>query len=220
MVNKMFEKLLPKRDDRDMKILCIDTSGDFCSALLVENGAVVNCVSEQIKWGHAAALHPIIFKALDRTTFDMLDAFAVNVGPGGFTGIRVGLAAARGFGLASGKPVIGVDGFDLLFATVKSQLSEKPVALVMESRRVEKYIKVFTPDGKVIRDAFCALPEDVDFGGMDVFTNCDLDDITLKSAQIDLNVFPDLVATKLVQPDRYIAAPLYIRPPDVSKPKS
>ena len=80
-----------------MKILAFDTSGNACSAALWHDGAITAHVCEKMERGHTEALLPMINRVLGaaESGFDAIDWLAVTIGPGSFTGIRAGLAAAR-----------------------------------------------------------------------------------------------------------------------------
>ena len=95
-----------------MQILAIDTALEACSVAVfdTEGGSRAKSRSLPMARGHAEALMPLIATVMSdaRTEFDELDRIAVTVGPGSFTGLRVGVAAARGIGLAAGKPVVGL----------------------------------------------------------------------------------------------------------------
>ena len=92
-----------------MIILAIDTALDYCAAAVLDAGTRTMLAQEtlEMKRGHAEALMPLIarvMKASGRSYLD-LDRVAVTTGPGSFTGLRVGISAARGIGLAASKPV-------------------------------------------------------------------------------------------------------------------
>src|ERR1051326_3399635 len=94
-----------------MRVLAIDTALEACSAAVLDT-ASGKLTSESLPMvrGHAEALMPLIgrvMKAAD-VAFSALDRIAVTTGPGSFTGLRVGIAAARGIGLAATKPVVGL----------------------------------------------------------------------------------------------------------------
>src|SRR6201985_323120 len=95
-----------------MRILAIDTALAACSAAVLDTslGAVIASETLPMARGHAEAVMPLIARVMDlaEIEFSELDRIAVTTGPGSFTGLRVGIAAARGIALASGKPAIGL----------------------------------------------------------------------------------------------------------------
>jgi tRNA threonylcarbamoyladenosine biosynthesis protein TsaB len=96
-----------------MIVLAIDTALDACSAAVLDTDAPALLASESqpMPRGHAEALMPLIDRVMSAAgiAYLALDRIAVTVGPGSFTGLRVGLSAARGIGLAADKPVVGAD---------------------------------------------------------------------------------------------------------------
>src|ERR1700720_521013 len=114
-----------------MLILAIDTALDACAAgvLDTEAGKLLAQESEGMKRGHAEALMPLIARVMKASGvgFSGLDRVAVTTGPGSFTGLRVGLSAARGIALAANKPVVGVTTLAAYAAPIVSQDTEHPV---------------------------------------------------------------------------------------------
>src|SRR2546421_190197 len=96
-----------------MLILAIDTALDACAAGILDTdaGKLIALESQPMKRGHAEALMPLIAKLMKDSgiAFAGLDRIAVTTGPGSFTGLRVGLSAARGIALAASKPAVAVD---------------------------------------------------------------------------------------------------------------
>ena len=126
-------------------ILALDTSTAACSAALRQNGSTVSKSIDYIERGHAEVLIPMIEKMMKKTGHDpkAIELIAVTIGPGAFTGLRVGLATARGISLATGAPCIGLTSTETLAAAlVKDELNESILA-VITSKRTDIYSQAF-----------------------------------------------------------------------------
>jgi tRNA threonylcarbamoyladenosine biosynthesis protein TsaB len=107
--------------------------------------------------GHAERLMPMIEEVMTaaRLKFDDLDRIAVTLGPGSFTGVRVGVAAARGLSLASGKPVVGLDTLFVMALRATLLLSRespvspvaRPLVVAVDARRGDVYLAAYAPGG-------------------------------------------------------------------------
>ena len=100
--------------------------------------------------GHAEALVPLIAAVMNEAgmAFAELDRIAVTIGPGSFTGLRVGVAAARGMALAAGKPAIGLTTFAALAAPFLEVDESRPLLVVIEARHDRVYMQLFGPGGR------------------------------------------------------------------------
>ncbi len=128
-----------------MLLLALDTSENMVSLALLDEDRVWSYLQEDMERGHAERLMPMIAQLLDsaKITFKEIDGIAVTVGPGSFTGVRVGLAAARAFGLALKIPVYGVTCFEGAIFGV-----HKPAAVVLDTKREDYYVQFFDAEGK------------------------------------------------------------------------
>ncbi|MAZ04031.1 MAG: tRNA (adenosine(37)-N6)-threonylcarbamoyltransferase complex dimerization subunit type 1 TsaB [Sneathiella sp.] len=129
-----------------MKILAFDTALNACSVAIMDNHDVLAHGHEKRRRGHAETLIPMIEDLMNGAGFSYadMDLIAVTVGPGTFTGLRIGLAAARGMSLAARKPLVGVTTLEALAATVPKEMAEdRPVIATADARRGEIYLQSF-----------------------------------------------------------------------------
>jgi len=134
-----------------MKLLAIDTASTLCAACVWDAGAgreLGRCV-EDIGKGHAERLMDVIAEALSRAgaTYADLGAIAVSVGPGSFTGIRVGVAAARGLALATKIPALGVTTLSAIAEEARKAYPDRRIIAAIDARRDELYVEDHAPDG-------------------------------------------------------------------------
>ncbi|MFN3317502.1 MAG: tRNA (adenosine(37)-N6)-threonylcarbamoyltransferase complex dimerization subunit type 1 TsaB [Allorhizobium sp.] len=128
-----------------MIVLAIDTAGVDCAAAVFDSGSgeLLGRVSETIGRGHAERLMAMIDEALFEANLSLTDIgrIGVTVGPGSFTGIRVGVAAARGLALALGVECVGVSTLEVLAQTTSE--TDKPVLAAINAHRDEVYAQGF-----------------------------------------------------------------------------
>lgn len=129
--------------------LAIETALHACSAALIDQGRIVAERHEVIARGHAERLVPLVAALLAEAGVSRADRIAVDVGPGSFTGIRVGLAAARAFGLAWKAPV---DGFTSTALVAAGVFADHPridrLYVAFDASRGEVYAQAFDRDGE------------------------------------------------------------------------
>lgn len=133
-----------------MKILAIDTTLSACSAAFWVNGTIVAKRFALIKRGHAERLLPMVeaVRLQAAYSYEDIDVLGVTVGPGTFTGVRIGLAAARGLALAAARPLIGITTLAAVAEGVRGEVREDEYTLVaLDARRGEIYAQVFDPHG-------------------------------------------------------------------------
>jgi tRNA threonylcarbamoyladenosine biosynthesis protein TsaB len=128
-------------------ILAIDSAGSSCSVVVAAAGEVLSLQRMTSAQGAAEALLPMIDAAMRSASLPpaSLNLVCVTVGPGSFTGIRVGLAAARGIALATGARLLGVTGFEAVAANFSPSDYDPAGRLLvaLESRREDLYIQAF-----------------------------------------------------------------------------
>lgn len=140
-------------------LLAIDTAFERCSAGLLDlrSGVIVGRAEPEIGKGHAERLMGVVDAVLESasTGYEDIAKLAVTVGPGSFTGLRVGVSAARGLALALGVPAIGVTTLEALAAPHVG--CGKPILSVLDAKRGEVYAALFSADGALL-EAPRALP--------------------------------------------------------------
>ncbi|HXP75408.1 MAG TPA: tRNA (adenosine(37)-N6)-threonylcarbamoyltransferase complex dimerization subunit type 1 TsaB [Stellaceae bacterium] len=129
-----------------MNILGFDSSGGGCSAAVLSGERLLAHESAPMLRGQAEHLVPMIARVMAAAGlgFGGLDLIAVTLGPGAFTGVRIGIATAQGLALATGLPALGLGSFETVAAAVPAALLEGRALLVaIESRREELYLQAF-----------------------------------------------------------------------------
>lgn len=135
-----------------MLVLAIDTSGSGCFAAVYDGGAgeLLACAGADIGRGHAERLMEFVDEALSASGRELgeIDRIAVTIGPGSFTGIRVGVAAARGLALALGKPAVGITTLHVVAESARLKQAGQPVLVVLDAKRDEVYLQAFDASGR------------------------------------------------------------------------
>ncbi len=137
-----------------MIVLAIDTALDYCAAAVLDASARTMIAHEtlEMKRGHAEALMPLIARVMNASGLRYLDLdrIAVTTGPGSFTGLRVGISAARGIGLAAGKPVIGLTTLSAYVAPLVAEQGEQPIIAAIDARHDHVYFQVVAGNGSAL----------------------------------------------------------------------
>lgn len=148
-----------------MDILALDTAQTACSVAVVRNAEHQDRkISRLFEWrprGHAEVLAQMIGDVVERsgTSFNALDRVAVTVGPGSFTGLRVGIATARAIALAADLPIVGITTFEAVAANAcKAMKNTSSICVLFDARRGEIYMQIFDPDlNPVMEPTVCPL---------------------------------------------------------------
>src|SRR5450631_1664287 len=220
-----------------MLILAIDTALDACAAGVLDTDASKLSAHKSLpmKRGHAEARMPLIARVMKASgvAFAALDRIAVTTGPGSFTGLRVGLSAARGIALAANKPVVGLTTLTAYAAPVVAENREQPIICAIDARHDHVYFQVVSGDGSsLIRPRLAPIEEALGasrFGALHLVGNAAgiLAARWPADAQPPFNVdaqpAPDIAWVAwlgaAVSPDTAPARPFYLRAPDAKLPK-
>jgi tRNA threonylcarbamoyladenosine biosynthesis protein TsaB len=215
-----------------MRVLALDTALDACAAAVLdtERRDLVASETQPMARGHAEALMPMVARVMDAAglEFSEIDRIAVTVGPGSFTGVRVGIAAARGIALAAGKPAIGLTTLAAFTAPHVAAGFGGTVVPVIDARHGQVYMQVFGPGGRaVIAPRLAAVREAVEAArsrAPALITGSAADLVAAEWPADDPR--PQVVAAgapeigwvarlgAAAQEDRALPKPLYLRPPD------
>src|SRR5213595_3592311 len=120
-----------------MRVLAIDTALEACSAAVLDtNSGIAASETLAMTRGHAEAVTPLIARVMSAAAIEFvdLDRIAVTTGPGSFTGLRVGISAARGIALAAGKPAVGLSTLSTLAAPHVAARSDHVIIAAIDGR--------------------------------------------------------------------------------------
>lgn len=218
------------------RLLALDCSAGACSAAVRDGDSLLAWARAAMDRGHAEALLPMLERVMAEAgvAFADLDAVAATIGPGSFTGVRIGLAAARGIALAGGLATVPVTS--LAAVAEAADAGDGPLLVVLDAKRRDLYGQWFGPDGAALGPpraapaealwaerpagagsvrlagdataAVRALPPDP---GLRVVSAGDLGP--------DARAVAALALRRLAAHGPGTLAPLYLRAPDVSMPK-
>lgn len=218
-----------------MNLLAIDTSANLCAACVLDTdtGSERGRVVRDIGKGHAELLMGVIEETLKvaKLDYSSLGRIAVSTGPGSFTGVRVGVATARGLALALKIPATGITTLEAIAAETHRQFPARPVMVAIDARREELYAAIYDELGNILyapavinlQDAAllareyrpvlagsaaamvaeAAAPHAFDVGSL--------------AATADIGVYASLAAAR--DPDAEKPKPVYLREPD-AKPQA
>src|SRR5215472_14525335 len=136
-----------------MRVLAIDTALEACSAAVFDtNSGIAASETRGMARGHAEQLMPLIARVMNKAglEFAYLDRIAVTTGPGSFTGLRVGISAARGIALTAGKPAIGLSTLAAFAAPLIAADDSTQVVAAIDARHEHVYLQVFGTGGRTV----------------------------------------------------------------------
>ncbi len=167
------------------RLILIETSTALCSVALAENGEVVSYKESSAPKAHASLTAVFISELLEERglTISDCDAVCVSMGPGSYTGLRVGVSTAKGLCFGSKKPLLAVGTLDTLVAqaagtipTASSDLIPEQILNIpaegfryiipmIDARRMEVYTAVFAPDGQQLTETTPVIVDETSFAG-------------------------------------------------------
>ena len=143
-------------------VLAVDTTSDFASLALLKNGRLDGIVGISYGPNHSERLLPVLDHFLSERDLNInnISGFAVSVGPGSFTGLRIGIAAVEGLAFATGCPCVGVSALDA--TAYRYRYHSGLIAVMNDAYRGEIYGAIYRSNGKVlsiIMEPMCELPK-------------------------------------------------------------
>lgn len=126
-----------------MKILGIDTSSKFLNIALSEDEDIIKEESHLLDRKQAGRLIPIVKELLRKSKMPVnkIDAFVIGLGPGSFTGLRIGVSAIKGFGIVTGKPCIGVASIDAIACNAED--NDRDIIPIIDAKRGQVYAAIY-----------------------------------------------------------------------------
>ncbi len=159
--------------NRMERLILIETSTALCSAALAENGEIVSYRESSAPKAHASLTAVFISDILAERglTLADCDAVCVSMGPGSYTGLRVGVSTAKGLCFGSGKPLLAVGTLDTLVAQARNVIPDlirdlpemKYIIPMVDARRMEVYAAVFTPEGQQLTETAPVIVDETSF---------------------------------------------------------
>ena len=218
-------------------VLGLDSATEACSAAILRDGSVAAHRFETLDRGHAERLMPLVEEVMTEAGahFSDLDLIATTVGPGGFTGLRIGLASARGLALAADRPLVGVTTLE---AVARAQPTrDTPLMVALDTKRADFYLQIFDPDDAPLSEPAALMPSDIAGilaeGPIAVAGNAGEEVIAALAGSVRTLVMtegpmlPDAAIVAAIGKERFTAqpesartppGPLYLRPPDARLP--
>lgn len=219
-------------------VLALESSASIGSVALADGaGRILSCRQGEPAADQVERLVELVDGTLRdaAVSYDAVDVIAVNRGPGSFTGVRVGVAAARGLALAAARPVIAVSTLEALAAALGRQ-SAGTIVAALDARRAQVYVQMFDHRLVALSEPSAMAPEDVILSGLAppirlVGSGAGLlgaappDDLPVRreSVELDARGVARRAVARLAAGERPVSGhavqPLYLRPPDARLPE-
>ena len=190
-------------------ILAIDSTSGSCSVSVWKNGCISVYCEELSAALQAKRLIQMVEEALDKskTQYSELSAVAATIGPGSFTGIRIGLASARAIGFAAGIPVLGFNSLEVMAFGARLQKPDAPILAILNAGKGEAIYQHFSAD----LEALCE----------PTLVAQNLAPIQDSSIAITFPRADFLAQLAATHPEKAVAPlPFYVRPPDAKLPQN
>jgi len=219
------------------RLLALDAAGRSCSVAVWAAGGLRARRCEAMARGQSERLVPLVGEAMAEAglAFAALQAVAVTLGPGGFTGVRIGLAAAEGLALAWDLPIIGVSSFAVAAAAVApAERAGRTLLVLLDAKRAEVYAAAYDQAGACLLEGRLVAPDalaallpagplllagDAVAQALPALAAAGRASPVAGAAEAaDAAVLARLAAALPLPAERRPPQPIYLRPPDVTRP--
>lgn len=204
------------------RLLAIDTATIACSVALFEDGVLIASDYAEIGRGHAEKLIPAIARLPDRGKADRI---LVNCGPGSFTGVRIGISAAKALALAWGADIHGYSCLALVAAQARDQVGvPRPLSVAMLAGHGEYFLQSFAGSGAALGPFSALTPEQAagHVKGHILAGSAAAELAVIAGADIHFPILPNAAHLSLLADDmkKLPAKPIYGRKPDAQPAKT
>lgn len=146
-------------------LLHIDTATEICSVALSHNDQLISYIDLDEGYSHSEKLLPTLQKLLaaEQLTLNQIDCFSLAIGPGSYTGLRIGTATVKGLAYALNKPVVTANSLRALYFHPEAQQLSGTVIPLIDARRMEVYTEFYTPTGEILKPVHSHILKSNDF---------------------------------------------------------
>ncbi len=154
------------------RILCVDTSSFICSVSVFENLSLISSNSTEVEKSHSKLLIQLIDQSLKdaKIKINEVDAFAVSMGPGSYTGLRIGVSTIKGLCYSLEKPLISINTLEILSKSALNHINNYNdffICPMIDARRMEVFTKMLDNDFNEVEKDKALILDDKSFNDID-----------------------------------------------------
>ena len=154
------------------RILCVDTSSFICSVSVFENLSLISSNSTEVEKSHSKLIIQLIDQSLKdaKIKINEVDAFAVSMGPGSYTGLRIGVSTIKGLCYSLEKPLISINTLEILSKSALNHINNYNdffICPMIDARRMEVFIKMLDNDFNEVEKDKALILDDKSFNDID-----------------------------------------------------
>lgn len=154
------------------RILCVDTSSFICSISIFENLSLISSNSSEVEKSHSKLIIQLIDQSLKdaKIKINEVDAFAVSMGPGSYTGLRIGVSTIKGLCYSLEKPLISINTLEILSKSALNHINNYNdffICPMIDARRMEVFTKMLDNDFNEVEKDKALILDDKSFNDID-----------------------------------------------------